>query len=98
MFVRTNIPEAPWYVVEANDKRRARLNCIDHLLGLIPYQEVPRENGDATVSECQTPNYERSALPRELYVPEKILSGPSSGKLKLWRIDAHQLSSVHRRA
>ena len=43
MFVRTNIPEAPWYVVEANDKRRARLNCIDHLLGLIPYQEVPRE-------------------------------------------------------
>ena len=38
MFLRTNMPEAPWYVVEANDKRRALLNCIDHLLGLIPYQ------------------------------------------------------------
>ena len=43
MFMRTNIPEAPWYVVEANDKRRARLNCIAHLLSLIPYEEVPRE-------------------------------------------------------
>lgn len=70
MFVRTNIPEAPWYVVEANDKRRARLNCIDHLLGLIPYQEVPRET--VTLPERMSdPNYERSALPRELYVPEK---------------------------
>ena len=43
MFLRTNIPEAPWCVVEAKDKRRPLLNCIDHLLGLIPYQEVPRE-------------------------------------------------------
>jgi polyphosphate kinase len=32
MFARTNIPEAPWYIVEGNDKKRARLNCIDHLL------------------------------------------------------------------
>jgi hypothetical protein len=46
------------------------LNCIDHLLGLIPYQEVPRET--VTLPERMSdPNYERSALPRELYVPEK---------------------------
>ena len=70
MFLRTNMPEAPWYVVEANDKRHALLNCIDHLLGLIPYQEVPREM--VTLPERMSdPNYERSALPRELYVPEK---------------------------
>ena len=69
-FLRTNMPEAPWYVFEANDKRRALLNCIDHLLGLIPYQEVPREM--VTLPERMSdPNYERSALPRELYVPEK---------------------------
>ena len=36
-------PRAPWYVVDANDQRRARLNCIAHLLSLIPYEEVPRE-------------------------------------------------------
>jgi polyphosphate kinase 2 len=44
MFVHTDIPEAPWYVVEADDKRSARLNCIAHLLSRIPYQEkeVPR--------------------------------------------------------
>ncbi|PII37640.1 hypothetical protein T190_30940 [Sinorhizobium meliloti CCBAU 01290] len=36
-FARTNIREAPWHIVEANDKKRARLNCIDHLLKQIPY-------------------------------------------------------------
>jgi Polyphosphate kinase 2 (PPK2) len=43
MLERTHIPEAPWWVVEANDKKRARLNCIAHLLTRIPYQEVPYE-------------------------------------------------------
>jgi polyphosphate kinase len=43
MFAATDIPESPWYVVNADDKRRARLNCIAHLLSLIPYQELPRE-------------------------------------------------------
>jgi len=42
MFVHTDIPEAPWYVVEADDKPRARLNCIAHLLSQIPYQPVDR--------------------------------------------------------
>ena len=40
MFVHTDIPEAPWYVVEADSKRRARLNCIAHLLSIIPYEDV----------------------------------------------------------
>jgi polyphosphate kinase 2 len=40
MFVHTDIPEAPWYIVEADDKPRARLNCIAHLLSLIPYEQV----------------------------------------------------------
>jgi hypothetical protein len=43
MFKATDTPESPWYVVDANDQRRMRLNCIAHLLSLIPYQEVPRE-------------------------------------------------------
>jgi polyphosphate kinase 2 len=43
MFVETDTPECPWYVVPSNDQRRARLNCISHFLSLIPYEEVPRE-------------------------------------------------------
>jgi hypothetical protein len=40
MFAHTNIPEAPWFTVEANDKRRARLNCIRHLLSKVPYEDM----------------------------------------------------------
>ena len=42
MFVHTDIPEAPWYVVESDDKRSARINMIAHLLSTIPYQDVQR--------------------------------------------------------
>jgi polyphosphate kinase 2 (PPK2 family) len=43
MFAATDTPESPWHVVDGNDKRRARLNCIAHLLSVVPYEEVPRE-------------------------------------------------------
>jgi polyphosphate kinase 2 len=43
MFAATDTPESPWYVVDADDKRRARLNCIAHFLSLIPYQEMPSQ-------------------------------------------------------
>ncbi|MFN3642079.1 MAG: polyphosphate kinase 2 [Gemmobacter sp.] len=70
MFARTNIPEAPWYIVEGNDKKRARLNMIDHLLSLIPYEPVPHE--EITLPErVFNPDYERATLPPELYVPSK---------------------------
>ncbi len=70
MFKRTNIPEAPWHIVEAVDKKRARLNVIDHLLSLIPYQPVPHD--EVTLPKrAFDPNYDRSEMPRELYVPQK---------------------------
>jgi polyphosphate kinase len=70
MFARTNIPEAPWFIVEANDKKRARLNCIDHLLDRVPYTPVPHE--EVTLpNRVFDPNYERHNLPPELYVPQK---------------------------
>ena len=69
-FVRTNIPEAPWYIVEGNDKKRARLNCIDHLLHQIPYQPVPHE--EVTLPErVFNPDFEPKTLPPHLHVPEK---------------------------
>lgn len=69
MLERTNIPEAPWYIVEGNDKKRARLNCMHHLLKQVPYTDVPHEQ--VTLPErVFNPNYERAVLPDELYVPE----------------------------
>ena len=70
MLARTNIPEAPWYIVEGNDKKRARLNCIAHLLSLVPYAEVPHEE-IALPDRVFNPEYERKVLPPELYVPQK---------------------------
>ena len=69
MFERTNIPEAPWYIVEGNDKKRERLNCIEHLLSKIPYQDVPSEKVTLPDREYN-PDYERRVLPDELYVPK----------------------------
>ena len=70
MFERTNIPEAPWYIVEGNDKKRERLNCIAHLLSQIPYAEVPHEPVELP-ERLFDPNYERRTLTQDLYVPER---------------------------
>ncbi len=64
MFVHTDIPEAPWYVVDADDKRRARLNCIAHLLAKIPYQDLP----DPTIKVPQRQRDDGYVRPpRDLY-------------------------------
>jgi polyphosphate kinase 2 len=69
MFERTNITEAPWHIVEGNDKKQARLNCIAHLLSQVPYEAIPHE--DVVLPDRQfNPNYERKVLPDELYVPQ----------------------------
>jgi polyphosphate kinase len=69
MFERTDIPEARWFIVEANDKRRARLNVIHHLLKQVPYTVVPQEEIKLP-NRVFDPNYERKTLPNELYVPK----------------------------
>ncbi len=69
MLERTCIPEAPWWVVNSVDKKKARLNCIHHFLSQIPYEEVeytpivlpPRQRHE---------NYVRQPVPNELLVPE----------------------------
>ncbi|MEL6196802.1 MAG: polyphosphate kinase 2 [Pseudomonadota bacterium] len=68
MFDRTSIEEAPWHIVEGNDKKRARLNLIHHLLEQIPYTDMPYE--EITLPDrVFDPNYDRRTLPDELYVP-----------------------------
>ncbi len=70
MLERTHIPEAPWWLVHADDKKKARLNCIAHLLSQLDYRDVPHP-------EIQLPervrheDYTRRPVPRGMYVPER---------------------------
>lgn len=66
MFERTHIPEAPWWVVPADNKKKARLNCIHHLLSQVPYEEIEHE--PVVLPERQ--NRSRRHIPEELCVPE----------------------------
>ncbi len=68
MLERTHIPEAPWWIVEAVDKKKARLNCIHHLLGRVAYGEVAHESVTLP-KRVHNPNYLREAIPKEMYVP-----------------------------
>jgi polyphosphate kinase 2 len=68
MLERTHIPESRWWVVEAVDKKRARLNCIAHLLAQIPHGEVPHK--PVTLPpRIHNPNYIRGPIPKVMYVP-----------------------------
>ena len=69
MLERTHVPEAPWWVVQAVDKKKARLNCIHHLLSQFEYQEIERP-GIALPSRVRNPDYLRHPVPPELIVPE----------------------------
>ena len=68
MFERTHIPEARWWVVEGDDKKKARLNCINHLLSQIPYQEIQRDNVVLPEREHHD-NYQREPIGEDMYVP-----------------------------
>jgi polyphosphate kinase len=68
MLERTHIPEAPWWVVEAVDKKKARLNCIHHLLTQIPYGEVEHAP-IALPKRIRHADYIRGPVPEEMYVP-----------------------------
>ena len=68
MLEKTHIPEARWWIVDAVDKKRARLNCISHLLSQVPYSEVKR--APVVLPErVRNPDYLRGPVPAEMYVP-----------------------------
>jgi len=70
MIERTHTADAPWWIVHADDKKRARLNCIDHLLGLVSYQPV--EHTEVVLPQRERhPDYVRRELPEHLFVPQK---------------------------
>ena len=69
MFMVTDIPEAPWYVVESDDKRRARVNMISHLLSTIPYHDVPEPKLKLPKRPKST-GYERTPRDAQTFVPD----------------------------
>ena len=70
MLERTHTPDARWWIVEADDKKRARLNCLHHLLSQIPYREIDKAE-IRLPRRVHNPDYFRGAIPDEMYVPEK---------------------------
>jgi len=70
MLDRTHIPEAPWWVVQAVDKKKARLNCISHLLGQMPYHEVAHAPVELP-ARVRNADYLRHPVPESMYVPER---------------------------
>ncbi len=69
MFKYTDIKQAPWYVVDAHDKKRARLNCIHHLLTLIPYEPLPHPKLELPPLQTDT-GYMRPPMTDQTFVPE----------------------------
>lgn len=69
MFAHTNIPEAPWFTVEANDKKRARLNCISHILAKIPYVDMTPEPLELPPRKEPPFDYVRPPQNEQFFVP-----------------------------
>jgi polyphosphate kinase 2 len=70
MFAATDTPESPWFVVPSDDQRRARLNCIAHMLSLIPYKKVPREKIKFPKRQARG-NYKEPRRPKR-FVPARF--------------------------
>jgi len=70
MFAYTDIKQAPWYVVRADDKKRARLNCISHLLSLLPYEAIPFTSLDLPERQPDK-GYIRPPMIEQTFVPDR---------------------------
>ncbi|GAB2504976.1 polyphosphate kinase 2 [Corynebacterium atrinae] len=70
MFIHTDIPSAPWYTVESEDKKRSRINVISHLLSTIPYEKIERPLPEIPERPGSSDNYERPPRAEFRYVPD----------------------------
>lgn len=71
MSAFSDLSAAPWHVVHADDKKRARLNCISHLLSLITYDAVPSEPIEVPSRPSETGDYTRPPMTYQTFVPER---------------------------
>jgi hypothetical protein len=71
MLEATDTEAAPWYIVRSDDKKRARLNCISHLLSLIPYKDAPREKVKLPDRSKKGAYDDEATIRDRKFVPEK---------------------------
>ena len=71
MFSASDTDHAPWYVVRSDDKRRARLNCIRHILKLIPHKKVRREKVKLPKRSMKSAYDDQASLKGRKFVPDK---------------------------
>ena len=71
MFKATNSKQAPWHVIRSDDKRRARLNCIAHLLNSIPYKKIAREKIKLPKRSSKGRYDDQASLRRMKFVEER---------------------------
>ena len=69
MFAATDTPQSPWYVVQTDDKERARLNCISHLLSFVPWKQIPQDK--IKLPKRQKPHGYREPMWSYRWIPEK---------------------------
>jgi polyphosphate kinase 2 len=72
MLIASDIQEAPWYIVPSDDKKRARLNCISHLLSLIPYEKLPEERIRLGKRRLEDAYDDRALLKGRHFVPQNF--------------------------
>jgi hypothetical protein len=71
MLEATDTEIAPWHIVRSDDKKRARLNCIAHLLSLIPYERVPRQNLKLPKISNKQAYDDQASMKARRFVPER---------------------------
>jgi hypothetical protein len=71
MLDATDTEHAPWYIVRSDDKKRARLNCISHLLSLIPHKKIPRKKVKLPKRSSKHAYDDQASLKGRRFVPEK---------------------------
>ena len=69
MFDYTDIKQSPWFVVNSDNKKKARLNCISHLLSLVPYKYIPSDEIDLPVRN-ESKGYVRPPMEDQTFIPE----------------------------
>ena len=72
MFAHTDVEDSPWWVVEADSKKRARLNCISHLLSQVPYKDVDPPHLELPPRDPADPDYQRPPKDSMRYVPDRF--------------------------
>ena len=93
MFVYTDLPESPWFVVEADDKRRARLNCIAHLLSRVPYEDRTEKHPPKLPRRQSEGGYRRPPVDSQTFVPDHAARSRGLSYLRLGAGQPHRVDA-----